>query len=84
MFVIQHASIWPSFILIELGYKINKRKCNFHFIALPVMTSQILKSVDFTKMQKARYLKNKTLIFLQIKKFINYTFRATLLQKVVL
>ena len=30
-------------------------------------TSQILKSVDFTKMQRSRYLKNKTLFFLEIK-----------------
>ena len=50
----------------------------------PVMTSQILKSEDFTKTQKSRYLKNKTLFFLQIKKFINYTSRAALLQKKVL
>ena len=30
--------------------------------------SQILKSVDFTKAQKSRYLENKILFFLQIKK----------------
>ena len=45
------------------------------------MTSQILKSEDFTKTQKSRYLKNETLFFLRIKKFINYTSRAALLQK---
>ena len=44
---------------------------------MPMMTSQ----VDFTKTQKSRYLENETLIFLQIKKFINYTLRATLLKK---
>ena len=38
-----------------------------------MMTSQILKSVDFTKTQKSRYLENKTLFFLQVKKFIDYT-----------
>ena len=43
-----------------------------------MMTSQILKFVDFTKTQKSRYLENKTLVFLQIKKLINYTSRATL------
>ena len=42
-----------------------------------MMTSQILKSADFTKTQKSRYLENETLFFLQ-KKFINYTLRATL------
>ena len=49
-----------------------------------MMTSQILKSVDFTKTQKARYLENKTLFFLQIKKFINYILRTTFLQKIAL
>ena len=55
---------------------------NFH-VAMAMM-SQILKSVDFTKTQKYRYLKNETLFFLQIKNFINYTLRASLLQKIVL
>ena len=32
------------------------------------MTLQISKFVDFTKTQKPRYLENKTLFFLQIKK----------------
>ena len=48
------------------------------------MVSQILKSVDFTKTQKSRYLENETLFYLQVKKFIDYTLRATLLQKIVL
>ena len=51
---------------------------------MPMMTSQISKFVDFTKTQKSRYLKNETLFFLQTKKFINYTSRATLRQKIVL
>ena len=38
-----------------------------------MMTSQILKSAGVTKAQKSRYLENKTLFFLQIKKFTNYT-----------
>ena len=46
-----------------------------------MMMSQIFKSVDFTKAQKSRYLDNETLFLLQIKNFINYTSRATLLQK---
>ena len=41
------------------------------------MTSQILKSVGFTKTQKSQYLENET-FFLQIKKFINYISSATL------
>ena len=32
-----------------------------------VMTSPILKSADFTKIQKSRYLENERLFFLQIK-----------------
>ena len=47
-----------------------------------MMALQILNNVDFTKTQKFRYLKNET-FFLQIKKFINYTSRATLRQKIV-
>ena len=43
---------------------------------------QILKSVDFTVTQKYRYLEDETLFFPQIEKFINYTARATLLQKI--
>ena len=43
-----------------------------------VMMSQILKSMDFMKTQKSRYLENEILLFLQIKKFINYISRATL------
>ena len=50
---------------------------------MPMMTSQILKSVDFTKTQTSRHLKNEILSFLQIKKIMNYTARVTLLQKIV-
>ena len=48
---------------------------------MPMMTSQILKSVDFRKTQKSRYLENESLFFLQIRKFIYYTSRATLWKK---
>ena len=40
------------------------------------MTSQILQFVNFTKTQKSKYLESETLLFLQVKKFINYTSRA--------
>ena len=40
--------------------------------------SKILKSVGFTKTQKFRYFEDETLFFHQIKKFINYTSKATL------
>ena len=39
---------------------------------MPVMTSQILKSVDFTKAQKSRYVENELLFFLQMKKLITH------------
>ena len=45
---------------------------------MPMITSQVLKSVDFTESKKSRYLENETLFLLQIKKFINYTSSATL------
>ena len=34
---------------------------------MPMMTTQILKSVDFTKAKKIRYFENETLFFPQIK-----------------
>ena len=46
-----------------------------------MMTSQILKSVNFTKAQNSRYLQGQTLFFLQIKKIINYISIATLFGK---
>ena len=48
-----------------------------------MMTSQILKSVDSTKTQKSRDFENETLFFLQIKKFIIYTWKTTLLQIII-
>ena len=57
--------------------------CRFHYLAMLIMTSQILKSVDFTKTQTSRYLENETLVFLQMKKFINYTSTATSWQKII-
>ena len=52
-------------------------KCNLHYAAILMMTSQILKSAGFTKTQKSRYLEKETSL-LQIKKFINYTSSAAL------
>ena len=83
MFDIQHAGIYPNLILKALR-TLNKRKCIFHYAAMPMMTSQILRSVDFTKTQKFRYLENEKLFYLQIKKSINYKSRATSFQKLVL
>ena len=37
--------------------------------------------MDFAKTQKLRYLENEISFFLQLKKIINYTLRATFLQK---
>ena len=42
-----------------------------------MMTSQILKSVDFTKIPKSRYLENKALFSPQIKKLDNRASLAT-------
>ena len=47
---------------------------------MSMMTSQILKFVDFTKTQQLRYLEKKSSFFLQIKKIINYASRPTLWQ----
>ena len=48
-----------------------------------MMMSQNLNFVDFTKIQTSRYLENETFL-LQIKKYINYTSRATIWQEIVL
>ena len=84
MFAIQHTSIGPDFILIGLKIQKKQQKCNFHYVAMLLVMSQILKSVDFTKTQKSTYLENETLILLQIKKIINCASRDTLWQKLVL
>ena len=55
--------------------------CNFHYAAMYIMTSQILRFVSFTKLQKPLYLEKGTLFALQIKKITNHTSRATLWQK---
>ena len=47
-------------------YNLKEISISVHYVAIPMM-SQILKSVDFTKRQKSRYLWNETLIFFQIK-----------------
>ena len=52
-----------------LGFKRNKHKCNFHYVVTPMITSEILKSAEFTKTTKSRYLENETLLH-QIKEFI--------------
>ena len=48
------------------------------------MVSQILKYIDSLKIQKSKYLKNEALPFLQIEKFIHYTLRAAIRQKLFL
>ena len=63
------------------GFKRNKHNCNFYYVAMFMMTSQTLKSMNFTKTQKSKNLVNETLFFLWIKKCINYTLSATLQQK---
>ena len=35
-------------ILIVPRIQKNKHKCNFHYVAMPMMASKILKSVDLT------------------------------------
>ena len=46
------------------------RNVEIPLLVMPIMMSQILKSVDFTKAQKSRYLENKISFFLQIKKVV--------------
>ena len=65
MFVIQHISLDQISFYYYLGFKRNKQKRNFHYVAMLMMMSQILKSVDFTKSQKSRYLDNEILFLTQ-------------------
>ena len=53
--------------MIVLRIQKNKHKCNFHYVAIPLTTSQILASADFIKTQKPRYLEKEPFLFLQIK-----------------
>ena len=50
----------------------NKHGRNFHYVAMHMMMSKILKLMDFTKAQKSRYLQNENFFFL-MKKSINNT-----------
>ena len=56
--------------------------CNFHYVAILMMMSQILKSVDFTKTQKSRYLESKTLFFSWNKKDLSITHYRLLYGKI--
>ena len=68
VFLIQHTSISPNVILIVL-----RIQCNFHYVAMLMITSQLSISLDFAKTEKSRYLENEAQLFLHIKKFVNYT-----------
>ena len=58
--------MWPNFILIVHGIQENKQKCNFHYVAMSMMASQILQFMDFTETQKSKHLQKETLSYLQI------------------
>ena len=68
MFVLQHSSIWPNFFFRVLRIQKKLAEVEIPLLLMPIMISQILKSVDFTEVQKSRYLENKILLFLQVKK----------------
>ena len=69
-FSFQSLALSQNFLL-KIQKKSQKR--TLYYLAMPLMASQILKSVDFTKTQKSRYLENETMFFLQIKKLTYYT-----------
>ena len=48
-----------------------------------MMTSKILKSLNFTKTPKSRYIENETLFFLQIKKLITHQRLPSLVNSLV-
>ena len=65
----------------KLKLKKNKHKCNLHYAAMPMMTSQILKSVNFTETQKSRYLENEILFSSSNKKKLLITHQGLLYNK---
>ena len=74
IFFIQHTNIWPNFILIVLRIKKNKHKCNFYYIAMPMMMSQIFNSMDFTGFQKNSRTKHIKGCFMAKIVFVEVTF----------
>ena len=58
------------FAKYSIGFRLqrNKRKCNLHYAAMSMMTSQILISVDFTKTQKTEIYKERNIVFSSNKK----------------
>ena len=77
--VFDQISLWQY-----VAFKIYKHQYNFHYVAMPMVTSQSLKSVDFTKTQKSKYLENKIFLVQINKKIVKYSQRATLWQKKLL
>ena len=66
--------------MIALKVPKKQYKCNFHYEAMLMVTSQILRSADFAKSQKPKYLENET-FSLQIKKFIKFHIKAYFMAK---
>ena len=54
---------------------------DLHYVAIFLMTSQILKFMDLRKTQKPEYLEKETLLFLQIKKNSLITYQGLLYEK---
>ena len=48
-----------------------------------MMTSQMIRVADSRKAQKSKYLENETHFIPLVKRFINYTLKAILMQKIV-
>ena len=59
LFIFNHLMIYQICDVMIIGFKRNMQKCNLHYAAISMMTSGILKSVDFTQTQKFRYLENE-------------------------
>ena len=67
---------WNQFLVLRIElhignvYHTAQQYFTKFYVAMPMMTSQIQKSANFTKAQKSRYLQNKKLFLLKMKKFI--------------
>ena len=72
MFVKRCTCIWPNFILILLRFPKNKQKRNFHYAAMFMMTSKVLKLVDWK-------IKNKNLHICRTKHYFFFNWKNSVI-----
>ena len=79
MLVIRYNSIWPNFILIVFRIQRNKLKCSFH-IQQCLWWCHRFWNLWISQKQKNPGISITKYLFFKLRKLINYTSGATLLQ----